>query len=272
MPSTRSTESGFSAALAAQRSGLLGEELQKTYPSESRVARRPTFWGDEMEIVLPELVSCELDRYGLIEAGVTRLFLDLVGPAMVVLDVGAHLGYYSLLAAHLGARVHSFEPSSATIPRLRRNLDGRATLVPCGVWSEKGKLEYRDFGEEHSAVGSFFAPKDGSLGAPVATEVVQVVSIDSYLDDEGIVPDLIKIDAEGAEEHVLRGAQDTIAKHHPVVTIEVGDAPGTPRSRNAVELGLSYGYEMFELTPAGRTKHVPRDEYGYGNLALIPPT
>jgi FkbM family methyltransferase len=270
MPSARSIGSAFTDALAAQRVGPVGSELQATYPREERVARTSTFWGDEMEVVLPELVSCELDRYGLIEPGVTRLFLDLVEPGMVVLDVGAHLGYYSLLASHLGAEVHSFEPAPATFMRLKRNLGGRAALVESGVWSEVGELEYRDFGEDHSAVGSFFSPKDGSLGSPLTTEVVRVVSIDSYVEHRGIVPGLIKIDAEGAEEHVLRGAERTIAEHHPVVTIEVGDAAGTPRSRDAVELGLSFGYEAFELSSEGRSKHVLHDVYGYGNLALIP--
>jgi FkbM family methyltransferase len=270
MPNIPSINSAFRDALLAQRSGPVGSELQASYPKEPEVVRTTTFWGDEMEVVLPELVSCELDRYGLIEAGVTRLFLDLVKPGTVVLDVGAHLGYYTLLASHLGADVHAFEPSPDTFSRLKRNAGTLAVLVPKGAWSEVGKLELRDFGEVHSAVASFFAPKDESLTSPIGTDTVDVVTIDDHVEASGIAPSLIKVDAEGAEEHVLRGARRTIATHRPVLTIEVGDASGSPRSRPAVDLALSLGYDVFDLTPEGRVPHEVRTEYGYGNLAFIP--
>lgn len=229
-----------------------------------------SFWGEELHVVLPELSACELDRYGLIEPGVTRLFLDLVEPGMVVFDVGAHLGYFSLLARRLGATVRSFEPSAVAISLLRRNVGGSAQVIPKGLWSESGSLLLKDFGAKHSAVNTFLEPKDASLRNPERVQPAGVLSLDDYVSASGLVPDLIKLDVEGAEAEVLIGGRATIRNGRPIITMEVGDAAGTPRSREALEVALSLGYDIYDLTAEGPTPHVLQEQYAYGNVALVP--
>jgi hypothetical protein len=56
----------------------------------------------------------------------------------------------------------------------------------------------------------------------------------------------------------------------PIITVEVGDADGTPPSRGALDLAVQLGYELFDLGPEGRSPHTLRRSYSYGNVALIP--
>ena len=61
----------------------------------------PLFWGQPMTIVYPEYVSAQIGRYGFFDLAFTETIIDLIRPGMVVYDVGAHFGYYSLLASQL---------------------------------------------------------------------------------------------------------------------------------------------------------------------------
>ena len=263
----------FGRAVAAERRGRvplrrrLRIGLARLRPT---VVSAATFWGDEMDVVLPELVSCEIYRYGIIEPGLSRAFLDLVEPGAVVYDVGAHLGYYSLLAARLGADVHAFEPAPETLSLLRRNAGARVTIAPQGVWESAGSLELKDFGARHSAVNTFLFSKDETLSDPARTHTVEVTTIDDYVSDSGEVPDVIKIDAEGAELEVLRGARRTIERHRPIITIEVGDSGGPPQSRKVLDHAAALGYEPFDMSPEGRTPHILKETYDYGNVLLLP--
>lgn len=268
-------EEGFDRALSLRRhpSRPIGSDLRKLYevlhPQPVVVPAR-TFWGGPIHVVLPELVACELHRYGVIEPGLTKMFIDLVEPGMTVFDVGAHYGYYSLLAARRGARVHAFEPATSTLSLLTRNVASTATVVAKGVWSSTGTLRFQDFGDAHSAVNTFLEPKDPDLAGPGRTYPVEVTSLDDYVGATGAAPQLVKIDAEGAEVEVLRGAADTIRRQRPIVAVEVGDTGGTTGSRALLEHALTLGYEAFEMTLSGRQRHELRDVYAYGNILLLP--
>ncbi len=204
------------------------------------------------------------------EPGVTRAFLDIVRSGTVVYDVGAHLGYYTLLAARLGAIVHAFEPSPETLPLLRGNVAGKGTVVPQGLWDSPGRVELKDYGARHSAVNTFLESPEEAGRDPVATHRVEVTTIDHYVDSGGAVPDLIKIDAEGAETEVLRGGVETIRRHHPIITVEVGHSSDRAGSRRSIDFAMSLGYEPYEMTPAGTRQHVPKATYSYGNILLLP--
>src|SRR5205823_1875398 len=102
--------------LAALRARWLGQGTRKT-------AR--TFWGREMSVVLPDQVSVSLYRYGFVEEGLIRLVLEYVKPGMTFFDIGAHFGFFSLLASSLvgdAGQVHSFEPTPNTFAVLEENV------------------------------------------------------------------------------------------------------------------------------------------------------
>ncbi|MDQ4024723.1 MAG: FkbM family methyltransferase [Actinomycetota bacterium] len=263
----------FRTALARRRGALVGTPLRDVYTGsygEATVAQATTFWGARMQVVLPELVSCEIHAHGLIEPALTALLIEVANERSVVYDVGAHIGYYSVLARARGATVHAFEPSRDTLEVLLDNVPDDVVVAGMGLWSEETSLRFQDFGPRHSAVNTFLSPKDENLAEPELTYDVGVTTIDRYVERTGDVPTIVKIDAEGAELQVLQGGETTIRKTQPLITLEVGDTSSSRTSRGAVELALELGYVAYELTGGGLHPHVLGDAYGYGNLVMVP--
>lgn len=159
-------------------------------------------------------LSCWL---GIYEAEKAQCCCRLVKPGAILLDLGANVGYFTLLAAGLvgpAGRVWAFEPLDANVRLLKQHLvlNGvrNATLIRGAV-------------ADYCGTASF----DDSLGGVASrlskqgTSRVPVFSIDSLVQQRTIhAPDYMKIDVEGAEMSVLRGAQETLAATHPTLFID----------------------------------------------------
>jgi FkbM family methyltransferase len=138
-------------------------------------------------------------------------FRRAVEPGMVALDVGANVGAYSvLLGQWVGAagRVYAFEPSRAAFRGLVRHieLNGRSAVVQA-VAAAVGD---RDGAADLIVADTAGESRLAGVGEARPTVSVPAVTIDRFCAREGIQPSFIKIDAEGAELAVLRGARETI--------------------------------------------------------------
>lgn len=139
-------------------------------------------------------------------------FRDAVTPGSIALDIGANVGAYALLLGRWvgdSGRVFAFEPSPAAEAGLREHLrlndlDRRVVAVPSAVGGVVGALP---FVIEPTA-------GEGRLAASPAahTITVPVTTVDAFCAEQGITPNFIKVDVEGAELDVLTGARDTIAR------------------------------------------------------------
>ncbi len=148
-----------------------------------------------------QLLDDDRERY------VADLFEQAVASGTLVLDVGAHLGYFSLLAARRGAEVIAFEPNAATLPFLRRNLADNAAadrvdVVPKALGA---RAETRTF--FRAAAGDTSSLHD--QGNTVESVDVEVVVADAVVAGRRV--DVIKMDVEGAELEALDGMRATIA-------------------------------------------------------------
>jgi FkbM family methyltransferase len=238
-----------------------------------------TFWGAPMNVVLPEVVSSEIARFGYIEMGVARMMIDHVLNGDVVFDVGAHFGFFSLLAAELTGptgQVHAFEPVPSTAALLRANTAGRPVVVNnTAVWSESTKLNINDFGLSLSAFNSIRMPRFKETNPyKHALITVKAVSLDDYAKEHGLTPSFVKIDAESAEREVLIGMQRLIREVHPVICLEVGDlgVKGAAQSRQLVASLINQGYTALEFDGTGFRLHQLTENYGYSNLLFVPVT
>src|SRR6266566_2418825 len=86
--------------------------------------RTKTCWGDSMQVVVPESGSISIATTGILEPELTKWMLTNLQPGMIVIDIGAHFGYYTLLSStQVGqsGQVHAFEPapSRVSVPTLR---------------------------------------------------------------------------------------------------------------------------------------------------------
>lgn len=151
------------------------------------------------------------------------------------LDIGAHIGYYSMYMQPLVRKVYAFEPDPRNLPDLRRNAAsvGNIEVVALAVSSRCDTAQ-------------FYIGGDSTLSTLEAIEgktvEVQTTSIDDFIASRpGIKPTLIKIDAEGHDLEVLLGMRSTVAAHQPVLLIECN-------SDALVELCNEWKYSIFAFT------------------------
>ncbi|MDQ4068891.1 MAG: FkbM family methyltransferase [Actinomycetota bacterium] len=160
------------------------------------------------------------------EPATIRTFLRLLSPGSAVLDVGANSGLFALLAARRdpSVRVHAIEPVRRVFSLLQANVALNALenvtcyLLACSD-REGAAVVQVPAGEPVPVMASLLS---GWCEGPSTDEPVDVVTVDGMVATYGIErPEVIKIDAEGSEDAVLRGARVTLDLHRPFVLAEV---------------------------------------------------
>lgn len=244
----------------------------------NRMVTARTFWGGRMRVVLPEDVSTVIWRYGFFERDVCLFLIHALKERMVFLDVGAHFGFFSLMASHLvGAygRVYSLEPTPSTFELLQANVTqaGNITALKLAAFNRDGDMDFLDFGSRNAAFNSLFGVRPGAPDITPRSIKVRARSIDALV-KEGTLPrfDVVKIDAESSELHVLEGMANAIRKFRPLIILEVGDfsIDGVASSNEVVQLLECHGYEVRELAGNEIKPHVRKETYQYGNLLFSP--
>lgn len=240
--------------------------------------RTAMFWGRRMRVWYPDIVSMHLFRDGFYEEGLTTFFTMQIGQGMTVFDIGAHFGYFTMLAADLvgeQGRVVAFEPTPRTIDTLQKNVGSRpqVTIRRAAVWSTSGQLKLRDFGPRSSAFNTVLKDaRSTKLELGRGEEItVDALPIDRFVREHRIIPDFVKIDAESAEQHVLQGMYHTLQDHSPMVTLEVGDVgvAGAARSSALIESLEELGYVSYEYVAGAVIRHRKKDHYDYDNLLFV---
>lgn len=171
-------------------------------------------------------------------------------PGGTVFDIGANVGFVSLLAARLvgpRGRVVAFEPVPQNVAAIRENIalnsidwvDVREAAVGRALGSARMIV---------SDISAFSRLETISVPDHERTRIdVNVVSIDELLSSGSVpAPDLVKIDVEGAELDVIEGMRNTIAEHRPVILCEVHDC-----NVAYAELMRSLDYEPVNLDEEG---------------------
>jgi FkbM family methyltransferase len=164
---------------------------------------------------------------GFYEPELVKLFLKHLQPDRDVIDVGANVGFFTVLAGkHLSTgRALAAEPASAAFKRLQENVAANGVedrvILFNGVVSDAERLATVHVVpglEEYSSVGDVAHPS--VRGASTEVEQVGAKSIDQLVRDHGLRPALVKIDVEGGEGPVFAGAEATLREHRPVIISE----------------------------------------------------
>jgi FkbM family methyltransferase len=158
---------------------------------------------------------------GTYERAVQVAFEELLRPGDTVWDVGAHIGFFSLLASRLvgpNGCVHAFEPIAANRERLLASLElNGATNVAvhdCALSDTPGERILFACGASETWT---LIERGEAEGIPIRCKTIDELAA------SGPPPTLVKIDAEGAEVDVLRGGLELIAKQHPTLLVEFHD-------------------------------------------------
>lgn len=148
------------------------------------------------------------------------LIPKLVSRESLAIDVGANEGYWSLQLARYAGQVHAFEPNPICLAQLGRVLPRKVKLHDVALSDETGSKSLR-FDPNNTGIGTIEArnPLSDNTGIKeILTRVVSTRCLDEFDLHE---VELIKIDVEGHEEAVLRGAGATLRRNRPTVICEI---------------------------------------------------
>jgi FkbM family methyltransferase len=236
------------------------DRLRKRSPLARSVARSVLGGALNSVVTIPQGVGAGLKfdttggvlRYGLglAEETVQDALAEHLRPGDVFYDLGANVGFLSLIGARLvgeGGQVVAFEPVPTTAALLRRNasLNGfdHVDVVEAAVGARAGRA--RLVLEEASQM-AHLSTVPGMAEAGTTSEIdVEVLTLDAHLDDGASPPDVIKIDVEGAEIDALQGMARTISAHHPTIICEIH---GT--LDEVTRILTEHGYDVRRMTDA----------------------
>ncbi len=235
-----------------------------------------TLWGTRMTCYLPE--GNTFYYYGYCEANMTSFLLRFLKPGNTFFDVGAHVGFYSMLASNLvgeKGRVHSFEPTPWTFSLLKKNTSSlkNVTINNNAVSDKKETLTFKDYGPGYGAYNSAHEQGSSALSIVPSEIKVETVSLDEYAKAQGVRPDFIKLDAEGFEHILLKGMASLLDEHpRPLISLEVaGGKEWESNTKESISYLMAKGFLPYEMGTDGLiAPHSIREHYEYDNLLFIP--
>lgn len=190
------------------------------------------------------------------ELPVQVALVDLLEPGATFLDIGANVGFFSLLAARASGptgRTYAVEPVPVNADRIRagaRRNRLAVEVLELALTDREGTTTLQL--AEHpggATVASVAAPPDPSGTIEVGTDTVDHLVASGRIGP----PSVVKIDVEGAEAEVLAGMVETLAAHRPIVLCEVDGADAEELRRKRAELVATFeghGYEIESLAPS----------------------
>jgi len=209
----------------------------------------PLPWDVALEVHYRDDLARAIDTLGVYDLVVTEAIWRLVRPGDTVLDVGANVGYMSLVAAArmgLGGRVFAFEPHPQLFDELSRNASRVRTRFPGVAVTPRREALSDSAGTAWLHVPKEFAQKRGLSSISATREGIEIVTkrLDDCASEFGNDIALMKIDVEGHEPAVFRGARSLLesgAVRH-IILEEHGRYP-----TEAVTFLEGMGYVVFGL-------------------------
>jgi FkbM family methyltransferase len=197
---------------------------------------------------------------------------EYLSEGSIFVDVGANLGIYTVAAARRvgeSGRVISFEPASNTFSILQRNITlnhlNNVIATQLALADKEGtrSLFYHVDASRHSLA------ENESIGF----ETITTIGLDTFLSRNQIVRvNLMKIDVEGAEELVLRGAVEVLEKSRPVIVFEINSLLSLRlglKPDGALTLLSRLGYSFYKIDRFGKLRAVVPDLSRVDNIVAI---
>lgn len=200
------------------------------------------------------------------EPEVQQALAELIEPGQTVYDVGANIGFFTILCSRLvgsQGKVYAFEPIPENVVTLRHNIAlnklTNVIVVEQALSASTGTAEM--FVSPWSAFHSLNvdgASKRENHGPDGGQITVATVALDEFVQGDGIsAPDLIKLDVEGAELLVVEGMRETLRSVQPLLLVEVHD---TNREYAEFVDSIDYSVRVIDgdsrtLADAGRNPH-----------------
>jgi len=182
-----------------------------------------------------------------------KLISSLVTKNQVSIDIGANLGLFSYFMSKASKHVYAFEPNPYPLENLKHLVDKNVTIIPIALGNTNGPTEIRipHHANGWSSNGASLAPKTEESGKFISIQSRKLDSLN--LENIG----LIKIDVEGFEIEVLKGARETLLKNKPVMIIE-NEAVHTNDTNQLFLIMAELGYEKYICNPKGELEKIDK--------------
>lgn len=198
---------------------------------------------------------------GLYEPETYDLFKKIIRPGMVIVDIGAHIGYFTRQFSDLagpGGMVHAFEADPENFQVLSKNVGGRKNVKinRLAAADRAGDINFYHCEEK---MGCHSLLPDIPLDYPKTKITVQAISLDDYLAQNKIERvDIIKMDIEGGETMAFAGMKNTLAKNDGLAVV-TEFAPRWIKTAGVEPLEFlknlaAFGFEIHAITEKGLEK------------------
>ncbi len=211
----------------------------------------------------------DLYLHGVMDADELAIWQTILQPGDVVVDGGANMGYWTLVASHLvgpAGLVMAYEPVPDVCDRLRRNLAAshadNVSANCVGLWDSNTSITFKTYEHDPAGIQSSIGHRTNLAQRSELT--CPVVALDSEVALRNRSPALIKLDIEGAELKALQGARRLLSEPaRPVLTFEwnvemAGYLDSTPG--DILEFLSSLGYAFFRAGKEGLKPLIPRED------------
>lgn len=200
------------------------------------------------------------------ELRLAKYIINNLHQNQVFVDVGAHFGYYSLLAELLVGRrgsVYAFEASPANCEVLKRSAgtNSHIKIYNKAVSDTRVKAKLYEFPTPYSEYNTldttqFEHESWFSRNHPTKVKVA-AITLSEFFRQERVDPHMIKIDVEGSENKVIKGVESYLQNHAPIMIMEFLSAERSNQAHNAAhQLLLSLGYQVYRIDHQGHLSMV----------------
>ncbi len=247
--------------------GLLYQKLFYSLSSKGKLVDTTTFFGAPMQLLLPSamdiyLCGCKTHPS---EIRLARFLVHHLYEDDTFLDIGAHIGFFSLLAAHIAVKgnVVSVEASPQNYSLLSDNVTrtSNATSMNMALSACNGEIEFLEFPVIYSEFNTLEKEqyKEETWFKNVLPKVVNVnaMSGSHFIEKFDLNPAMIKIDVEGAEEKVILGLFDFLQSNITYVIMEFASQKrGNANHLKAEQHLHAVGYVPYRINNEGELENM----------------
>lgn len=217
----------------------------------------------------PDILTRHMLFEGMYQEDVLAALRAIIRPGDTIFDVGGHHGLMAVVSARAAGplgTVITFEPNPLSRQQIehhaRLNRVSNIRIEPIALSDRSGEHEFFVQSGDvswNSTLIREFADAENTAGRHIEKITVQTMTLDDYVARSGLVPRVIKIDTEGSEFMVLRGAANTIRVQRPVLIMEFNPASAQAAQTTIHEYasllnGLSYNLRVLKRTALGYYK------------------
>lgn len=234
-----------------------------------------TFYNKKMTILLPSGTDIYLTggKSHISEIRLAKFILNHLNKDDTFIDIGAHYGYFTLLASEVvgvHGKVLAYEASRDTFSILRKNTFSSSNIIVqnMAVSDSNGELDFYEFPVKYSEYNAAdirqYENEKWFKKVKPRLNKIPCIKLEQIVEEYAIVPKMIKIDVEGAEFRVLSGAAKLLSSHHDstIIMEYLAANRGNSEHQKAKMLLEELGFQCFVIDDNGELVHVNHvDEY-----------